>query len=82
MRLELELMNSGAARYSATLQSETNKTLQSWESLSPQRGSTLNKIVLRLPAHLLSESGYSVKIKPLGGDEAFTQEFRFTVKRR
>jgi hypothetical protein len=81
-QLELELMNSDAARYSATLLSESNETIRKWEDLSPQRSPSLDKIVLRLPAALLTESSYVLKISSGAGGEAFTQQYRFAVKRR
>ncbi len=82
VRLELELMNSDAARYSATLQSESNETIRKWEKLSPQRSPTLDKIALRLPAALLAESSYVLKISSGAGSETFTQQYRFAVQRR
>jgi hypothetical protein len=82
VRMELELMNSDAARYSAALQSESGETIRKWENLSPQRSPSLDKIVLRLPAALLAESSYVLKISSGAGGETFTQQYRFTVQRR
>ncbi len=87
LRLELELMSGDFARYSATLQSgsaESAGTLREWKSLSPQRRASFDKIVLRLPAALLTESSYLIKLKPMdgAGSDAFEQQFRFTVAKR
>lgn len=82
VRLELELAGSDAARYSAALQSESNETIRKWESLSPQRSLSLDKIVLQLPAALLAESSYVVKLNAVADANAFTQQYRFAVERR
>ena len=82
VRLELGLADSADARYSAALQSESNETIREWENLAPQRSPTLDKIVLRLPAALLAESSYVLKLSSGAGSEALTQQYRFVVKRR
>lgn len=84
VRLELELTTGDFSAYSATLQNESGETIRQWSALSPQRSANLSKIVLRFPAALLAESGYVVKLKPVGNAdaEAFAQQFRFTVERR
>lgn len=82
-RLELELATGDFSAYSATLQNESGETIRQWSDLSPQRSTNMSKIVLRFPAALLAESGYIVKIKPVGNAdaEAFAQQFRFTADR-
>lgn len=84
VRLELQLMSGDAARYSAVLLSESNETIQKWESLSPQHRPSLDNIVLRLSAPLLTESNYIIKIRPSADtdSDAFAQQYRFSVKRR
>lgn len=84
VRLELELASSDAARYSAALQSESNETIRKWEALSPRRSQPFNRIVLQLPAALLTDASYVLKVSSvaMANREAFTQQYRFTVKRR
>lgn len=87
LRLELQLMTGDFAHYSATLQAESAESagiLREWKSLSPQRSASFDKIVLRVPAALLTESSYLIKLKPMdgAGSDAFGQQFRFTVAGR
>lgn len=84
VRLELQLMGGDSPSYSAALLSETSRTIREWKTLSPQHGNATNSIVLRLPAALLTESSYVVKLKPIDGlgGEAFSQQFRFTIAKR
>ncbi len=83
LRLELELATGDFPLYSAALQNESGETIRQWKTLSAQRSASADKIVLRFPAALLAEANYVVKITPLGGadNEAFAQQYRFTVKR-
>ena len=63
---------------------ESAGILREWKSLSPQRSASFDKIVLRVPAALLTESSYLIKLKPMdgAGSDAFGQQFRFTVAGR
>lgn len=80
VRLEFQLLGNDSSSYSAMLMSESGKPIREWKPLSPQQSKAADKIVLRVPAALLPESNYVVKLRPIGADdEAFTQQFRFTV---
>lgn len=84
VQLELQLMNSDSARYSATLQVEPAETIREWKALSPQGRAPFDKIVLRVPAGRLAEASYIVTIRPIDGPDSqgFSQQYRFTVVRR
>ena len=80
VRLELQLLSGDSPSYSAVLLSESFEPIREWKSLLPQHSNAIDKIVLRVPATLLTESSYVVKLRPMSADaEALTQQFRFTV---
>lgn len=81
VQLDLELMTGDFTAYSAVLLSETSEILREWNRLAPQRGRTGDRIVLRLPAALLTDANYTLKLKPIDGTdaEAFTQQFHFSI---